>query len=68
MNLNEDDRAIVDNYSGRLILLKKKNKLLGGSLIAENAGEIFQELILAKTSGLGIDSFFKKLSLDLQKF
>jgi pyruvate/2-oxoglutarate dehydrogenase complex dihydrolipoamide dehydrogenase (E3) component len=67
--LDEDDRAVTDNYQyGKLILFIGKSKLpwsnpklLGGSLVAPNAGEIIQELILAKTAGLGIKSLFNKI-------
>ena len=67
--LDEDDRAVTDHYQyGKLILFIGKSKLpwsnpklLGGSLVAPNAGEIIQELILAKTAGLGIKSLFNKI-------
>ena len=63
-----DDRAITDNYQyGKIILyiskgsLFKKEKILGGTMIAPNAGELIQELILANTSGLSIKSIFNKI-------
>lgn len=63
-----DDRAITDNYQySRVILfigkgsLLKKVKLLGGTMVAPNAGELIQELILANTSGLSINSIFNKI-------
>lgn len=63
-----DDRAIAADYEyGRLILFSKKNKLnprkgkiLGGTIVAPNAGEMIQELILAKENGLGIEALFNK--------
>jgi pyruvate/2-oxoglutarate dehydrogenase complex dihydrolipoamide dehydrogenase (E3) component len=62
-----DDRAITDNYQyGKIILytnqggLFKKEKILGGTMIAPNAGELIQELILANTSGLSIKNIFNK--------
>ncbi len=65
----EDHRAIVDDYQyGKLILYVKKSripmgdaKILGGTMIAPNAGEIFQELVLARSTGLGIKSLFNKI-------
>jgi pyruvate/2-oxoglutarate dehydrogenase complex dihydrolipoamide dehydrogenase (E3) component len=69
MDFTEDDRAVVEDYQyGKLILyieaqslLNRNPKLLGGSMIAPNAGELFQELVLANTSGLGIDALFNKI-------
>ncbi len=67
-DLSGDDRAITDNYQyGRIILyiskgsIFKKEKILGGTMVAPNAGEIIQELILANTSGLSIKSIFNKI-------
>jgi pyruvate/2-oxoglutarate dehydrogenase complex dihydrolipoamide dehydrogenase (E3) component len=63
-----DHRAITDNYQyGRVILfiskgsLIKKERILGGTMIAPNAGELIQELILANTLGLSISSIFNKI-------
>jgi pyruvate/2-oxoglutarate dehydrogenase complex dihydrolipoamide dehydrogenase (E3) component len=68
MNFKDDDRAIVDNYQyGKLVLniskgrFYKKVKILGGSMIAPNAGELIQELILATIMGLGINDIFNKI-------
>jgi len=56
------DRGIVDNSGGKLIIyINKTNKILGGSLISPNAGEIFQELGLAMGSGLSVKSVFNKI-------
>ena len=68
-DFSEDDRAIIDGYQyGKLVLfIEKKSifvgnaKLLGGSLIAPNAGEIIQELILANTAGLSISTVMNKI-------
>lgn len=64
----EDDRAITDDYRyGKLVLfisrkaLLKKQKVIGGTMVAPNAGELIQELILANTRGLSIDSIFHKI-------
>ena len=61
-DFTEEDRAIVDeNTSGKLVLFIAKGKLLGGTMIAEHAGELFQELVLANTLGLKIASMFGKI-------
>jgi pyruvate/2-oxoglutarate dehydrogenase complex dihydrolipoamide dehydrogenase (E3) component len=64
----DDDRAVVDNYQyGKLILfvseksLFKKQVILGGTMIAPNAGELIQELILANTVGLSVEAIFNKI-------
>jgi pyruvate/2-oxoglutarate dehydrogenase complex dihydrolipoamide dehydrogenase (E3) component len=64
----EDDRAVVDNYQYAKSLLfisskgfLKKQKILGGTIVAPNAGELIQELILANSSGLSIDTIFNKI-------
>jgi pyruvate/2-oxoglutarate dehydrogenase complex dihydrolipoamide dehydrogenase (E3) component len=67
-DFNEDDRAVVDDFRyGKLVLLVseagflKKQKILGGTMIAPNAGELVQELILANTSGLSVKAIFNKI-------
>ena len=68
-DLDEDDRAITSDYQyGKIILYVTKSalpltdsKLLGGSIIAPDAGEMIQELILAHSEGLGIRSLFNKI-------
>ncbi len=58
----KDDRAIVDDFvKGKLIVYVSKNKLLGGSMVAANAGELFQELILCNSAGLDIKNIFNKI-------
>jgi pyruvate/2-oxoglutarate dehydrogenase complex dihydrolipoamide dehydrogenase (E3) component len=68
MDFTDDDRAIVDEYQyGKLILLIsksgifKKAKILGGSMIAPDAGELIQELVLANLESLSINSLFNKI-------
>jgi pyruvate/2-oxoglutarate dehydrogenase complex dihydrolipoamide dehydrogenase (E3) component len=69
MDFKEDDRAVVEDYQyGKLILFVQKSslfnwnpKLLGGTMLAPHAGEMFQELVLADTIGIGINAFFKKI-------
>lgn len=62
MDLKDDDRAIVDEATeGKIILYISKNRLVGGTVVAEHAGELFQELILAMSSKLKVKSLFKKI-------
>lgn len=67
-DLSGDDRAVVDDYrysKGILYISKKgllkKEKILGGAMIAPNAGELVQELILANVSQLSINHIFNKI-------
>lgn len=67
-DFKDDDRAVTDNYQyGKAILfiskkgLLKKQKILGGSMIAPGAGELIQELILANSAGISIDKIFNKI-------
>ncbi len=67
-DFEDDDRAITDDYRyGKLVLfisskgLLKKQKVLGGTMVAPNAGELIQELILANTRGMSINSIFNKI-------
>ncbi len=69
LDFEEDDRAVVEDYQyGKLILyvengglLNQNPKLLGGSMVAPNAGEMFQELVLANAEGIGINALFSKI-------
>jgi len=61
LDFSEDDRSIIDDSNGKLILYISKNKILGGSMIAMNAGEIFQELVLANSTGMDIKNLFNKI-------
>ncbi len=63
-----DDRAVVDDYRyGKLILFVskggflKKQKILGGTMVAPNAGELIQELILANSANLSVNKIFDKV-------
>ena len=68
-DFSEHDRAITDDYEyGKLLLFieKKKNifnsvKILGGSMVAPNAGEIVQELILANSTGMSASKLMNKI-------
>ena len=67
-DFTDDDRAVVDNYQyAKMILFiskgsfLKKEKILGGTMLAPHAGELIQELLLANTSNLSINSIFNKV-------
>lgn len=62
MDFGRDDRAIVGDYEdSKMILNVDGGKILGGSIVAPNAGEIVQELVLAMSSGLGARDIFDKV-------
>lgn len=60
----EDDRAITDGarygYT-KMFVDSKTKKILGGTMIAPNAGELIQELIMATTSRLTTSAIFNKI-------
>ncbi|MBD3328815.1 NAD(P)/FAD-dependent oxidoreductase [Candidatus Peregrinibacteria bacterium] len=61
IDLNEEDRELIDENEGSLILFLKKRKILGGTMVGKNAGELCQELILTLSSGLKINDIFNKI-------
>jgi len=62
LGFSDDDRAIVDDFtSGKLIVYLSKNKIIGGSMVTPNAGELFQELSLAMSAKLDIKHLFYKV-------
>lgn len=58
-----EDRAIVDeNQQGRLVLyVTKKGLIKGGTMIAKNAGETSQEIILAMSTKIPLSKLFAKV-------
>ena len=63
-----DDKAVVSDFQyGKMILYLskagwfRKQRILGGTMIAPEAGELIQELILANTNNLSIDVLFDKI-------
>lgn len=67
-SFKNDDRAVVDNYQyGKLVLFVRKTgifrtqEILGGTMLAPNAGELIQELILANSAHLSVDAIFNKV-------
>jgi pyruvate/2-oxoglutarate dehydrogenase complex dihydrolipoamide dehydrogenase (E3) component len=62
-SLLEDDRAIVDESRGFLkLFVGPKGTLLGGTLVAPQAGEIIGELLLAKSNGLTLEDLFNRVA------
>lgn len=68
-SFSQEDRAVTDDFEyGKLILFIEKKKfnsgsakILGGSMIAPNAGEVFQELVLANSAGISLKAFINKI-------
>lgn len=68
-DFSKDDRAIVDEYTfGKTTLFltpktfwNKKRKIIGGTIIAPNAGELMQELTLAMEAELPINAIYDKI-------
>ncbi|MFC1561749.1 dihydrolipoyl dehydrogenase family protein [candidate division KSB1 bacterium] len=61
LDFTDDDRAIVDEAThGKLVLYISKGRIAGGSMVAEHAGELFQELALAMSSRLNVKQIFNK--------
>ncbi|PJA87207.1 MAG: mercuric reductase [Candidatus Moranbacteria bacterium CG_4_9_14_3_um_filter_42_9] len=62
-DFSESDYAIVnDDTSGKIkLLLSPKGIILGGSIVASNAGELAQELMLAQSNGIKIKAFMNKV-------
>ncbi len=62
-DFTEDDRAITDAYqfAKAKLFVSPKGKILGGTMVAPNAGELVQELILAQSAGLSVAALFLKV-------
>ena len=58
-----DDRMIVDEYMDGLIKLfiSPKGIIFGGSMVAHNAGELSQELMLAQSNQMNVRAFMNKV-------
>ncbi|MBP9717546.1 MAG: NAD(P)/FAD-dependent oxidoreductase [Candidatus Pacebacteria bacterium] len=61
-NFGHDDRALTSGGKPAYtkLCVTKKGKILGGTMIAEGAGELVQELMLAQSTGLTTKVFFAK--------
>ncbi len=62
-NFSDDDRAIIDGYRDGLlkINISKRGQILGGTMVAPNAGELAQELMLAQTHDMSVADLFAKI-------
>ena len=63
-SFEDDDRAITDDVRygyTKMFVHTKTKQILGGTMIAPNAGELIQELIMATTSGLTTSAIFNKI-------
>ncbi|MDD2766598.1 MAG: FAD-dependent oxidoreductase [Candidatus Moranbacteria bacterium] len=58
-----DDRAIVDEYvQGKMkLFVSRKGIVLGGTMVAHNAGELTQELMFAQANKLSLKKFLNKV-------
>jgi pyruvate/2-oxoglutarate dehydrogenase complex dihydrolipoamide dehydrogenase (E3) component len=60
-HFDDDDRAVIEDYRyGTLLVYAQGNTILGGTMVAPNAGEMVQELILANSAGLTLKHLFNK--------
>jgi len=63
-DFSKDDRAIVSDYAGESLIklyVDSDGVPLGGFIIAPEAGEMVQELILANTEEISLESLFEKV-------
>jgi pyruvate/2-oxoglutarate dehydrogenase complex dihydrolipoamide dehydrogenase (E3) component/membrane protein YqaA with SNARE-associated domain len=61
-SFKDDDRAIIEgNENGYLKLFIAKNKILGGTMLAKNAGELSSELILSMNNNLKLNQIFSRV-------
>ena len=62
-SFKNDDRAIIDESTDGMLklFLSSDKKILGGTMVAKNAGEMIQELILVNNAGLKINALFDKI-------
>lgn len=58
----DDDRAITDDTRDGFVrvYLDKKGKLLGGTMVGDDAGELVQELLLLYSEGMPLSTLFNK--------
>ncbi|MGK0209029.1 MAG: pyruvate/2-oxoglutarate dehydrogenase complex dihydrolipoamide dehydrogenase (E3) component [Patescibacteria group bacterium] len=61
LDFTHDDRAIVDEATnGNVVIYVSKGRIVGGSMVGKNAGELSQELIFAMANDMPLKSFLKK--------
>tara|TARA_Y100000310_G_C20674543_1_gene812190 strand:+ start:1470 stop:2894 length:1425 start_codon:yes stop_codon:yes gene_type:complete len=62
LKLDDVDRAIAEGSTeGKLKLFVGKGKILGGTMLAKNAGELVGELVLAMTLGIPAAKLFERI-------
>ena len=64
MSFHDDDRAItsgVTDGKSEVYVDSQSQAIRGGTMVAENAGELVQELILAMEAKLSINHVFNKI-------
>jgi pyruvate/2-oxoglutarate dehydrogenase complex dihydrolipoamide dehydrogenase (E3) component len=55
------NRATIERYpESRLTVFLKKGRILGGTMVAPNAGELIQELVLAMQNKIALRKFLEK--------
>jgi pyruvate/2-oxoglutarate dehydrogenase complex dihydrolipoamide dehydrogenase (E3) component len=61
-DFGDDDRAITDGYryGKQKLYVGSKGELLGGTMVAPHAGELMQELVLARSASLPLSALFNK--------
>jgi pyruvate/2-oxoglutarate dehydrogenase complex dihydrolipoamide dehydrogenase (E3) component len=61
-NLDDVDRAICEGIKrGKLKLYVRKGKIVGGTMLGKNAGEVVGELVLAMTLGIPVKKLFNRV-------
>lgn len=61
IDLEDEDRELIDENHGKLRLYVSGKKILGGTMIGSGAGELVQELMLCVSAGLTTDVIFGKV-------
>jgi pyruvate/2-oxoglutarate dehydrogenase complex dihydrolipoamide dehydrogenase (E3) component len=61
IDLEDEDRELIDENHGKLRLYVSGKKILGGTMIGSGAGELVQELLLSVSAGLTTDAIFGKV-------
>lgn len=61
IDLEDEDRELIDENKGKLRLYVSGKKILGGTMIGAGAGELVQELMLCMSAGLTTDVIFGKI-------
>jgi pyruvate/2-oxoglutarate dehydrogenase complex dihydrolipoamide dehydrogenase (E3) component len=63
LSFADDDRAIIESEEDGYIkvFISKRGTILGGTVIAKEAGELVQELVLAQRHSLRLNDLFRKV-------